>query len=207
MKNDDLPVIPSAYNQLTKVQVDSNREVIKEYEVAGGDGVTLTEKQLELRVRWVYADQKIRANIGKLSRGEIAELIKNEFGVSLCTAKADMVNAEYVYSSSAPIHKAHRIGIRIEILEKQILKAHLASNHKAAAAYEKVLQKYIEMYPDTTPVEVPKTLIFNFDVEKLIPRVYEQSEAEAIIDQQLEKNKLIDSLSEDIDEEGEFENE
>lgn len=189
-------------------RAESNLEVIKEFLLAGGEGIELTEKQQQLLSRWEFADEKIRENMGKLSRAEIAKMLVYKFGVTLRTAKADLVNAEEVFSSSNPISKAYHIGIRIEFLEKQIQRAANDKDYKAVAAMERTLAKYIEIYPDITPVEVPKTLVFSFDVEKLMPKVVEVSEAEDLIDKQLEKNRLIDSLIEDIKEEEEgFENE
>lgn len=198
--------ISTPANNLT-AKTDGNREVIKEFLMAGGEGVELTDKQQALLSRWEFADEKIRENMGKLSRVEIAKMLVYKFGVSLRTATNDMVNAEYVFSSSNPINKAHRIGLRIEFLEKQILKAANAQDYKAVASLEKTLAKYLEIYPDITPVEVPKNLIFSFDVEKLMPKVVDISEAEDLIDKQLEKNKLVDSLAIDIEEEEGFENE
>lgn len=204
----ELTITNTAYNQLTKTdRTDSNREVIKEFLMAGGEGVELTEKQQALLARWEFADEKIRENMGKLSRGEIANMLVYKFGVTLRTAKTDLGNAEYVFSSSNPIHKAHRIGLRIEFMEKLVLKAANDKDYKAVASLEKTLAKYLEIYPDITPVEVPKNLIFSFDVEKLLPKVVDLSEAEDLIDKQIEKNKLVDSLSVDIEEEEGFENE
>jgi hypothetical protein len=198
----DLTFSGQASPQVAKTnKVDNNREEIKEYLMAGGIG-ELTEKQHDLLLRWEFADEKIRENMGKLSRDEIANLVVTRFKVSKCTAKSDLVNAEYVFSSSNPLNKAHRIGLRIEFLEKQIRLAAQASDFKAVAMMERSLSKYLEIYPETTPVEVPKNLIFNFDVTKLADRLVDQSDAEEIIDQQLEKNKLLDSLAEDIDFEG-----
>lgn len=200
----ELTISNTAGNQPAKT--DSNREVIKEFLMAGGEG-ELSDKQQALLARWEFADEKIRENMGKLTRTEIANLLVYRFGVTLRTAKTDMVNAEYVFSSSNPINKAHRIGLRIEFIEKQILKAAHDKDYKAVASLEKTLAKYLEIYPDITPVEVPKKLVFSFDVEKLMPKVVELSEAEEIIDKQLEKNKLMDVLAVDIEEEEGFEDE
>lgn len=188
-------------------RTESNLEVIKEFLLAGGEGVELTDKQKHLLDRWEFADEKIRENMGKLSRTEIAKLLVYKFGVTLRTAKADMLHAEKIFSSSNPINKAYHIGIRIEFLEKQILKAANEKDYKAVASLEKTLAKYFEIYPDITPVEVPKKLIFSFDVEKLLTKVVDVSKAEDLIDKQLEKNKLMASLVVDIEEEEGFENE
>lgn len=188
-------------------RTESNLEVIKEFLLAGGEGVELTDKQKHLLDRWEFADEKIRENMGKLSRTDIAKLLVYKFGVTLRTAKADMLHAEKIFSSSNPINKAYHIGIRIEFLEKQILKAANEKDYKAVASLEKTLAKYFEIYPDITPVEVPKKLIFSFDVEKLLTKVVDVSKAEDLIDKQLEKNKLMASLVVDIEEEEGFENE
>lgn len=188
-------------------RTESNLEVIKEFLLAGGEGVELTDKQKHLLDRWEFADEKIRENMGKLSRTDIAKLLVYKFGVTLRTAKADMLHAEKIFSSSNPINKAYHIGIRIEFLEKQILKAANEKDYKAVASLEKTLAKYFEIYPDITPVEVPKKLIFSFDVEKLLTKVVDVSKAEDLIDKQLEKNKLMASLAVDIEEEEGFENE
>jgi hypothetical protein len=199
MKTDVILLKPASL--LTKTDNLDSRELIKEYLMAGGVGVELSDKNKEVLERWEFADEKIREHTGKLSRSEIANLIKNKFNCSIATAKADMVAAEYVFSSSNPLNKSHRISLRIEFLEKQIRLAAAANDYKAVGMMEKTLAKYIEMYPEITPVEVPKNLIFSFDVTKLIDRLMQNSDADEVINAQLEKNKLLDSMSEDIEEE------
>jgi hypothetical protein len=181
----------------------SHREAIKEYVMSGGEGSELTEFQKQLLVRWEYADEKIRENMGKINRAAIAQLVVNKFGVSLCTAKSDLVNAEYVCSSSNPLNKAYKIQARIEFLEREIQRASTSSNLKERSRVEKlekVLAYYITISPEAIPVEVPKTLIFSFDVTKLQDNILPEDETDNILDAQFQKNKLIDSMSEDLDE-------
>jgi hypothetical protein len=167
--------------------------------MAGGEGVELSDFQKQLLIRWEYADQKIRENMGKLNRADIAQLLVNKFGVSLSTAKSDLVNAEYVCSSSNPLNKAYKIQLRIEFLERQIRLAAANNDGSTVAKLEKVLAYYIEISPETIPVEVPKTLIFSFDVTKLQDVILPEKETDSILDAQFQKNKLIESMSDDIE--------
>src|SRR5205085_10103174 len=100
-------------------KVDSNRDDIKNYLMAGCNG-ELTQKQKELLARWEFADEMIRQKMGKLSREEISKLVAEKFGISKGSAKNDLVNAEYVFSSSNPLNKAYEIGLQIEFLKKHI---------------------------------------------------------------------------------------
>lgn len=177
----------------------SHRETIKEHLMAGGEGFELTSFQQELLFRWEFADEKLRQNMGKLNRNGIAELVKNKFNISLCTAKSDLVNAEYVFASSNPLNKAYRIQLRIEFLEREIRLASSESDRNAVAKLEKVLAYYYDIYPEAIPVEVPKKLIFSFDIDKLKDQLMPEQQADSILDSQLLKNKLINSISEDIE--------
>lgn len=178
----------------------SHRETIKEHLMAGGEGEELTDFQKELLKRWEFADEKIRENMGKLNRAGIAQLLVNKFGISLSTAKSDLVNAEYVCSSSNPLNKAYKIQLRIELLEREIRMASARNDGSTVAKLEKVLAYYISISPETIPVEVPKTLIFSFDVTKLQDIILPEKETDQILDTQLQKTKLLESMSEDIDE-------
>lgn len=140
-------------------KLDNNREAIQAYLVAGGQG-ELTDKQKELLLRWEFADEMIRTNMGKLSRSDIANLIVSRFKVSLATAKADMVSAEEVMSSSSPMNKKHRMQLRVEFLEKQSRLAAAANDHKAVAMIEKSIAFYLDKYPDTTSPQVAKPVTF-----------------------------------------------
>jgi hypothetical protein len=177
----------------------SHRETIKEHLMSGGEGFELTPFQQELLIRWEFADEKIRQNLGKLNRNAIAELVKNKFNISLCTAKSDLVNAEYVFASSNPLNKAYRIGLRIEFLEREIRLASSDNDRTNVAKLEKVLAYYYDIYPEQIPVEVPKTLIFSFDVSKLADQLIPEAQVESVLDAQLQKNKLLDKMSTDID--------
>lgn len=188
--NQDLALPTAAYKELMKGErLDNNREVIKDYIIAAGIGIELTDKQKELLERWEYADEKIREHMGRLNRTEIANLIKKKFAVSFCTAKSDMVNAEYVLSSSNPLNKAHRIQLRIEYLEKQSKRAADAKDFQAVAMIEKSIAKYVELYPETTPTVSPKNLIFAFDVEKVTELLMPSNEAELIVDGAIKKKQ------------------
>lgn len=177
----------------------SNREVIEQYLVAEEGTVDLTEKQKELLDRWTFADEKIRENNGKLKREGIANLIINRFGVNRSTAYQDMVNAEHIFSTSAPLNKRYRVALRIEFLENQIRLAATDNDHFSVAQLEKVLQKYYEQYPDLTPRETPKAPHFHINGNAVVDSIISTGEADAILDKQLEKLELIDDGIEDID--------
>ncbi len=143
---------------------DDNRDAVLRFVQAGGDGndegIILSEKQNELYKRWDFAAQKIRER--KYKREQIANFISGTFKVSRDTAYKDIVNAEYVFAASCPLNKQFLIQQRIEFLESQIRDAYLDKDRLAAAMLEKVLQKYVELYPETKAVRPPQTINFIF---------------------------------------------
>lgn len=140
---------------------DSNREDILTYLEAGGaeSGVELTDKQKQLLERYKYADEKIRED--KHKRETVANFIMAKFSVSRDTAYKDIVNAEFIFSSSYPLNKRYIISNRIEYLQKKINDCYTDKLYYEAAQLEKVLQKYIADYPDFLPPRAPKQIILN----------------------------------------------
>jgi hypothetical protein len=140
---------------------DTNRDVIFSYVEGGGaeSGIELTAKQIEFLDRWKFADEKLREQ--KYKREQIAQFIIGKYGVSRDTAFKDIVNAEYVFSSSYPMNKRYMIGLRIEFLIKKINEAYLDNDRMGAALLERVLEKYIEKYPDYLPPRTPKQIVLN----------------------------------------------
>lgn len=157
----DVTLSKAALVPLTKAEkLDSNREAIQAYLIAGGEGYELSDKQKELLLRWECADEMIRMNMGRLSRSEIANLIVSRFKVSLCTAKADMTAAEEVFSSSNPLNKKHRMQLRVEFLEKQSRLAAAANDYKAVAMIERNIAFYLDKYPELTVAQAPQPVTF-----------------------------------------------
>lgn len=170
---------------------DANREDILRFLQAGGDSsqVQLTDKQNELIERWRFADEKIREN--RYKRNELANFITGKFGVSRDTAMRDIVNAEYVFSSSAPLNKRFLIGQRIEFLQKKINEAYIDGDRWSAGILEKQLCKYIEIYPDFLPPRSPKTIIYKFQQTNIVNSLtVEQAadQAESVL-KRLEENE------------------
>lgn len=56
--------------------------------------------------------------------------------------------------------------MRIEFLQTKINECYLHNDRIAAAQLEKVMQKYLEMYPDYSAPKSPKNIIFNFNNAK-----------------------------------------
>jgi hypothetical protein len=163
---------------------DDNRDFIISHLESGGV-IELTELQEKLLERWVFADEIIRRNVGKKRREEIANLIKERFGVSRITAYKDIIDAEFVFSSSTPLNKKYTIGLRIELLEREISKAIIAGKTKEHAMLESCLLKYLEMYPDGKPTIAPRTFIFNIDNRGLQNEIIETEDADFIINEAL----------------------
>ena len=170
---------------------DSSREDILTYFESGGEesGIQLTDKQKDLIERWRFADEKIREN--KYKREQIANFITNKFGVCRDTAYKDMVNAEYVFSSSFPLNKRYLIGSRIEFLQRKINDAFSDKEYEVAARLELVLQKYIKDYPDYVPPRSPKiiNLVINQNNFNLNITAEEALEGSADIIKLLENNE------------------
>ena len=113
---------------------------------------------MELLERWRHADERIREN--KYSREQIAKFIMSIFKVCRDTAYRDIVNAERVFVSSYPLNKQYETGLRIEFLKRKINEMFLLGDNMTAANLEKVLQKYIDAYPDAIVPHSPKTIIY-----------------------------------------------
>lgn len=140
---------------------EENRSVILAYIEGGGEesGVLLSDLQQKMLERWRMADEKIRQN--KYRREQVARFLMGHFGVSRDTAFRDIVNAEHVFSSSMPLNKLYLYTQRIELLITEINKAYLDNDRDNAARLEKVLQKYIETYPDIKKVRSVKKIVYN----------------------------------------------
>lgn len=149
---------------------DFNRDDIVRYLEVGGDGndegIVLTEKQIELYNRWQFAAEKIRER--KYKREQIALFIQGTFKVSRDTAMRDIVNAEYVFAASCPLNKQFLIQNRIEFLQTKINECYINKDYFNAAQLEKVLQKYIDSYPETKPVRAPKTINYIIQQNNMI---------------------------------------
>lgn len=177
---------------LIKTDKASHKDNIIRYHQAGGAGVELTTFEKELDERWQYADEMIRRNVGKKTREAIANILMQKFGISRATAYSDIVNAEEVHSSSKPLNKRYRIGLRIEKLEAAIHDAMSAKepDYRGIAAMEKVLAGYINSYPDYAPSVSPKTIIFNVTNQTQNNFTMSVEEAEAKADELIHKLKM-----------------
>lgn len=141
---------------------DANREDILNYLLQGGDSseIILSDKQNELLKRWRFADEKLSEN--KYRREQVAQFIMATYKVSRDTAYKDIVNAQYVFSSSYPLNKQHLIALRIEYLQKKITDAYLDKDGLVAAKLEKELREYIKMYNDYVAPRTPKKINYIF---------------------------------------------
>jgi hypothetical protein len=134
---------------------DTNREQVELFLQSEPGAVELNEKQKELYIRWEFVDEAIRKQEVR-KRETLAQMVMVRFKVSRTTAYQDIVNAEHVFASSAPLNKKYRTQQRIEFLETKIDELFEAGENIAAAMLEKTLQKYYEKYPDITPLRSPK---------------------------------------------------
>lgn len=164
-------------------KADDNWEVIEQYLIAGGIGVHLTPLQERMLERWQFIDEKMRQ--AKYRKYEIWGMVKSRFGVSIDTARRDMAGAELVFSSSSPLNKKYRIGVRIEFIERQISLAAASNDFKAVAMLESTLQKYYDIYPDAPPARSPKTIVMNFVQNVIKEDTIDTVEAEVIINEEL----------------------
>lgn len=169
---------------LKKNKADENWEVIEQYLIAGGVGIELTELQQRMLERWQFIDEKLRQS--KYRRYEIWSMVSVRFGVSVDTARRDMVGAEYVFASTSPLNKKYKIAVRIEFLERQINLAAASNDYKAVAMLESTLQKYYDIYPDAPPPRAPKNIILNFSRTVVEKDTIETLDAEFIINKEIE---------------------
>jgi hypothetical protein len=167
--------------------LENNKEVIKQYLIAAGEGIELTEKQKELLMRWEFADETIRTNMGKISRGEIANIIATRWDISQATAKSDMTCAEDVMSSSNPLNKKHRFALRVEFLEKQSRLAAAANNFDAVAKIEKSIAFYLDRYPDTIAARARPQIVYNIQQNILNNNSVPEEEADQILEAEIKR--------------------
>lgn len=164
-------------------KTDENWEVIEQYVIAGGEGVPLTDLQRRMYERWVFIDEKLRQN--RFRRYEIWNAVKLHFGVSIETAKRDMVGAEMVFSATAPLNTKYKIATRIEFIERQISRAAAENDYTSVAKLEAILQKYLENYPDSTAPRSPKKIVMQLTQNIIQGEMMSTEEAELIIEEEL----------------------
>jgi hypothetical protein len=157
-QNNSIQPTPAADPWLASGRMN-NRDIVLAYVEAEGEGIQLTSKQQQLHDDWAKVDELLRDNVGKKRRGEIVGLIMRKCQVSRATAFNYIIDAQYVFGSLTRIDKQYFIQNRIEVLERRIKQCMESGDDKSAAAYEKSLVKYIEMYPDNRKNESPRTLI------------------------------------------------
>lgn len=139
----------NVYSNLQRtLRPDTTLEVLRAYIIADGDGINLTDEQKEQKLIIDFTDEQIRQKQGRLKRFEIAKIISNRFNITTRTAQRYITLAEDLYSSSAPLNKKYKIQLRIEFCEQQQQVAMLQNDHDAVTMYERLIQKYIEMYPE-----------------------------------------------------------
>ena len=156
-KNLPASLLKQVYKSLTE---DDNLEIIRGHIISGGEAVTLTDFQMQIKNRCDFADEQIRQNVGILGRDQINNIIINKFSVTRDTAYRYMKWAEDLYASSSPLNKKAKILVRIEWCEKQAKNAIDAGNFSAAAIYEKVLCDYIDKFPEVKEERSKRTQIF-----------------------------------------------
>lgn len=144
--------------------VDNWRHVDNIISYIASDGaIKLTHAENEIYQRIVFADEMLRQCT--MPRMEIRNTIMQRFGVSRETANRDLVDAEFIFASTAPMNKRYKIGVRIEVTEQHIQKAKDAQDWAAVAKLEAVLAKYLEIYPDVKKAKRPQVLIFQMPAE------------------------------------------
>lgn len=166
-------------SQVLQMRDETNREIILTYLEAEGEGIVLTEKQQELLERWTFAADELRKNLGKRKRSAVADMIMEKYGVKRATAFQDIVNAEYVYSSSFPRNIKFFVDARMEFLEKAINDAYHNREFDAVARLEKVLQGYASMYPKNKTQESPRKMVFILNGER--PKKEDVQDAEVLL--------------------------
>lgn len=142
---------------------DDNKDVIKRYLAAGGEGsgVVLDKVQVRLLERLRYADELLRRQVFLPCRREvIANAIQAKFDVSRDTAYRDIVNAQDVFLSLTPLNKRYEIQLRIELLKDKISEMFLIGDREGALFAEKILQSYLEKYPEPVELRSPKNILF-----------------------------------------------
>jgi hypothetical protein len=136
----------------------ASRDVIEQYLIAGGEGVELSSEQQWMLARWTFIDKKLSQ--GELKRSEICAMVMKLYNVSRDTAFRDMVNTEHVMASSYPQNKKYQLGLAIEDYKKYIREAAEDRDWKNVAALGKVVTSMWAIYPDASPAQSPRTLIF-----------------------------------------------
>jgi hypothetical protein len=149
-----------------------NRDTILAYVETGGDDslVVLNETQKTMLKRCRAADELIRMGGVFDLRENVAKRIMFEFGVSRDTAYKDIVSAEHVFYSSAPMNKKYFIHRKIESLQREINEIKKTffdtdgkycfdeDKHNIVAKYEMIIQKYMAEFPEVVPPRSPKNI-------------------------------------------------
>jgi hypothetical protein len=187
MKTDEISLNPGIRPLIKADSLEATKDVVRQYYIAGGIGIELTPKQKEYQLRWEFADETIRQNMGKISRGAIAKIIATRMEISLATAKSDMTIAEEIMSSSNPLNKKHRIALRIEFMERQSYLAAQSNDFDAVAKIEKTISFYLHHYPETTTARPRRNVTYIIQNNIVNNNSIPAQEADDIIELELKK--------------------
>lgn len=139
-----------------------NLEVIENYLCADEDDrlmMPLSKKQKELLERWSYADEQLRKDRWKHT--EILDMLMKRFNISENSARDDLRSAQMVFGSANALNKLYTSYAQVRRLENNIRVCIAAQNFKAAADFEKVLQKALQALPDNQAPKSPRQIVFN----------------------------------------------
>lgn len=159
--------------------LSENRDTILAYVESGGDEsmIQLNDVQKVMLERWRFADELIRKGGEYFLRENVALRIMDKFSVSRDTAYKDIVSAEHVFYSSAPLNKKYWIQRRVEYIQRiidnlctlvedkgeegKVYWMGDADKFEVAARWEAVLQKYIDKFPEFMAPRSPKKIVYN----------------------------------------------
>lgn len=94
---------------------------IKKFMSSEESGVTLSATEEKMLLRFMMANSLLAER--KFTRDQIAEKIKEGFGVSIHTARADINNAYSLFVTVTEDYRRYTLFHHIEFIDQQILKA------------------------------------------------------------------------------------
>lgn len=146
---------------IRELKPETNLDLIRAYVISDGQGIKLTEDQQRQLVILNFTDEQLRTKQGLLNRFSIAQIISKRFELTIRSAQKYITMAEDLYSSSNPLNKRYKVQLRIEHCERNIEMLEQMGDYESAAYWEKILQKYIEMYPDTKVKRTIRNVTYN----------------------------------------------
>lgn len=179
-------------NILNDEMLDDNRDIILQHILNEGRETELTEKQKDLKSKYIYADEMMRD--GRYSHRQIAIFIKEKYQCSIASARNYMRDAQYIFGTVGSYNKSYLWITHLDKLDKMIDKCQELGMFKEAAALMAERGKTIaRMKDESANPPAPAAIIFNItNGGSLLSMNFNAQDAERVARERLQGNEHIE---------------